>query len=116
MTNRLDYMTIKDEKVGERLSRFLGKVSSYSGFKGDQKILVLLDHEDDFILFEGVEYRLGFSNNAHSLLDYINDPDPNMFYCSFRDLKEAVERILWGYERRSFYERNGDTQYERVTN
>lgn len=97
--NRLNYMTIKNEKVGERLSRYLGKVSSYTGFKGDQRILVLLDHRDDFILFEGCDHNLAFQSNDHKLLEYIQDEQPNMFYCTFQDLQETVRRIIWGYEK-----------------
>lgn len=97
--NRLNYMTIKDEKVGERLSRYMGKVSSYSGFNGDQRVLVLLDHKDDFILFEGCDYKISFQSADHKLLEYLQDEAPNMFYCSFSDLQETVKRILWGYEK-----------------
>lgn len=67
----LQDMTIRSEKVLDRLRVYLNNISCYPNFDPGMQVRIFVTSDGDFTAFEAVDYRLGFTSTDHKLMETI---------------------------------------------
>ena len=87
---RISDMTVKSDKVLSHLRYYLDKLSGYNGFNENMKLSVFVSPDNDFMLFQAEDYRIGFLSTEHKMKEY--DPE-NMISTNFRSLYAHIKKL-----------------------
>lgn len=87
-----DPIKVSNEKTLMKLCKYLATLSSYENLDTEQPIRVYTDMDGELLAFEGILYKIHWSNNQRSFHDLAENIDhfATISFAEFRSLIYAI--------------------------
>lgn len=89
----MEQIKVNDSKTLMKLCKYLATLSSYENLDTEQPLRIYQSSDGDLLAFEGILYKLVWTNNRHSLSE-IAEVINNFKVMSFSDFRNCIYAMV----------------------